>query len=133
MRDVCHEFHANPDNDNQTTLGMTHGIAQDVCEAFRWHHEAAEHWHPLSLLYLARKYATGQGTPVDKAEAFFWLEVAVRQELEASVPLLDQLLPQMTRAEIDEGERRIATRLPKLIPRPPVVPLNMYSSRKRWR
>ena len=52
---------------------------EDVVEASRWFHLAAQQGHVEAQTILGLMYAEGQGVPQDDAQAYAWLNIAAAQ------------------------------------------------------
>ncbi|WP_374447381.1 hypothetical protein [Stella sp.] len=75
---------------------------------------ALSHWMPLAQSGMTRAqyrvgsaYAEGTGVPVDKAEAYKWLSIAAAKGDRTAAEAIDSIGPTMSRAEIEEGMRRV--------------------------
>ena len=85
------------------------GVLRDAAEAAKWYRQAAEQGDSLAQYNLAWRYEVGKGVSVDRPEAYKWHKLAARQGIADAAQALEDLKKQMTREEITEGQRRVAT------------------------
>ncbi len=68
------------DADAQFALGVKfsadQGPSQDLVQAARWYHKAADQNHALAQFNLSVMFATGQGVPQNDATALVWVRKA---------------------------------------------------------
>ncbi len=87
---------------------------RDYAEAVEWLRHGAENGDADSQSNLGRLYATGNGVPEDKLEAYYWISLALhRSHDDADLQARDTLGKALTPEQKSVVERRIAQFLPK--------------------
>jgi hypothetical protein len=94
------------DAEAQYELGRAYAEIWNPVEAVRWYRKAAEQGIAEAQYWLGQSYATSQGVTRDAAEAYAWFCLATAQDNRQAMNARDKIVRQMTRAEIDEGNRR---------------------------
>ena len=85
------------------------GTAKDLAWAARWYGKAADQGLAPAQHLLGMAYATGQGLPRDPVAAYTWLGLAAAQKDENAARERTALGKQMSKAEVDEANKRIRT------------------------
>jgi TPR repeat protein len=83
------------------------GTARDPAWAARWYGKAADQGLAAAQHLLGMAYATGQGLPRDRVAAATWLGLAAAQKDENAMRERKALTTQMSKAEIDQADRRV--------------------------
>jgi TPR repeat protein len=82
------------------------GTSKDLAWAARWYGKAADQGIVSAQHLLGMAYATGQGLPRDRVAAYTWLGLAAAQKDENAARERAALGKQMSKAELDEANRR---------------------------
>jgi TonB family protein len=82
------------------------GTGQDIEEAVKWFHKAAESYYPPAQYHVGYMYAAGEGVPRDLEEAYFWFEMAASLGHEDAERARDQLAERLTAEELVTAKRR---------------------------
>ncbi|MDG4596580.1 MAG: tetratricopeptide repeat protein [Candidatus Contendobacter sp.] len=94
----------------QFNLGVLYdqgkGVPQDNALAMQWYRKAAEQGLPQAQVNLAIMYEEGQGVPPDYAQAYFWYTLADGQGDSQAPQAKQDVAKKMTRAQVEEAERR---------------------------
>ena len=85
-----------------------HGVEQDVGTAIYWFRKGAEQGYAGAQYYLALMYIQGQAVKRDLVEAYMWLDLAVKQDSREALQTRGLIGKQLTPAEINEAEERVA-------------------------
>lgn len=85
------------------------GTAKDLAWAARWYGKAADQGLAPAQHLLGMAYATGQGLPRDRVAAYMWLGLAAAQKDENAVRERATLGKHMSKAEVDEANKRVRT------------------------
>jgi len=107
-RDLVH-LHAKAERGDaqaQYELGRAYAEIWNAAEAGKWYRKAAEQGVADAQYYLGQSYTTGEGVPRDAAEAYAWFSLATAQQNRQAMNARGKIVRQMSRAEIDEGNRR---------------------------
>jgi localization factor PodJL len=83
------------------------GTAKDLAWAARWYGKAADQGLAAAQHLLGMAYATGQGLPRDRVAAYAWLGLAAAQKDENAARERAALGKQMSKADINEANRRV--------------------------
>ena len=90
----------------QYELGCAYAELWNPKEANQWYRKAAEQGVADAQYCLGESFATGEGAPRDNVEAYAWFSLAAGQQNRQAVNARGKIVRQMSRAEIDEGNRR---------------------------
>ncbi len=94
---------------SQSNLGIMYdngdGVPQDDVEAVRWWRLAAEQGYAVAQYNLGYMYGNGYGVPKDHVLAYMWWNLTAAQGNETAQSNKGRLERQMTREQIDEGQR----------------------------
>jgi TPR repeat protein len=82
------------------------GASIDHAWAARWYGKAAEQGLAKAQQQLGAAYASAQGLPRDRVAALTWLNLAAAQKDEDAMRERDALARKMSKAEIDQADRR---------------------------
>jgi hypothetical protein len=83
------------------------GVPQDLVEGARWQRLAAAQGNLTAQAALGSKYFFGHGVEKDYVRAFMWFTLAADAGSMSSKKGLENLVPQMTRAQLEEGRARV--------------------------
>jgi TPR repeat protein len=81
------------------------GTSRDSSEAVHWYRRAAEQGDPIAQYVLGVMYQTGDGVPQDYVQAYAWLDLAARQDLEQARRSRDAAAAAMNGAQLTEARR----------------------------
>lgn len=81
------------------------GVSQDGVGVANWYRRAAEQGNATSQLMLGVLYFGGVGVPKDMGLAYMWLIIAEMHGGEVPVEFRNQVMDQMTPAQIAEAEK----------------------------
>lgn len=82
------------------------GTARDAKAAVPWYRNAADQGHLMAQQMLGVAYRDGVGVGRDPVEAYKWLSIAAQQKDREAATYLATLVPALSAAEIEEGQRR---------------------------
>ena len=80
-------------------------MKQDATSAFRWYLRSAGNGYPLAQFETGLMYARGQGTPVNKIEAYRWLSIAASYGDPDAMGVRGKLAAAMTPVETSRAGR----------------------------
>jgi hypothetical protein len=116
----------------QANLGTSYtwgrGIAKDLALAASWYRKAAEQGNVNGQLALGAAYRNGSGVPKDLVSAYMWMDLAAQQGSKFTTPgtagyasylaqtARDEMVKQMSPAQITEAQRRSRDWQPKVTP-----------------
>ncbi|MFC1672879.1 tetratricopeptide repeat protein [Pseudomonadota bacterium] len=104
----------------QFRMGELHfngrGVEHDYGKAIKYYNQAASKGHAAAQYLLGSMYIEGWGIKKDLIKAYIWLKLAQDKRAEAlavnrkydPVKKMQQLLPQMTKFQLSEAEKRLA-------------------------
>lgn len=101
-----HAGAASGDARAQYELGRAYAEVWNAKEASQWYRKAAEQGVADAQYCLGQNYATGEGAPRDNVEAYAWFCLAAAQQNRQAMNARGKIVRQMSRAEIEEGNRR---------------------------
>jgi TPR repeat protein len=84
-------------------------VPADPKQGVRWLKKAAYVGHTAAQIDLARCYEVGKGVTKDNAEAYKWFGIAAKKDTILARGYHNQLALKMKPAEIQDGDRRIAS------------------------
>src|SRR5258706_383044 len=90
----------------QYQLGLASSKIWKFAEANQWFRKAAMQGVPDAQYRLAVNCQRGEGVPKDLVEAFAWFNLAAAQNFRPAINAREQLTRKLSRAEIDDGDRR---------------------------
>jgi hypothetical protein len=90
----------------QYELGRAYAEAWNAHEASVWYRYAAEQGLAEAQYALGQYYVTGEGMSRNNVEAYAWFSLAAAQQSRVAINALNKVIRQMSRAEIEEGNRR---------------------------
>jgi len=90
----------------QYELGRAYAEAWNAQEASVWYRKAGEQGLSDAQYALGQNYFTGEGVPRNNIEAYAWFSLAAAQENRLAINARNKIIRQMTRAELEEGNRR---------------------------
>src|SRR6266566_201413 len=110
----------------QYTLGFLceagHGLPQDQPQAAKWFKLAADQGDKLSQYDLGQRYELGVGVPLDRVEALKWFMLAAAQGQPDAAQRAEKIKTKMSRQEISEAKRRVASSSLNKDTKPPICP-----------
>jgi len=83
------------------------GVARDPVEAAKWQHLAAAQGSFTAQAALGSKYFFGSGVEKDYSRAFMWFTIAASAGSMSAKKGLENLVPMMTPAQVEEGRARV--------------------------
>ncbi len=86
--------------------GLRYASVFQLGDAFEMFLLGARRGHALSQIHIGKYYANGQGTEVDRIEAYKWFRLSEEPNAEY---YMDILAEEMTEAELNEAEQRART------------------------
>jgi hypothetical protein len=104
------------DAEAQFTLGKNYesgrsGLTRDFAQAAHWYRLSAEQGDPFAMASLGLLYRFGKGVPLDRIQAYKWLELAVRKtsgaDAESLAEYRDALATKMQPAEISAATQQV--------------------------
>ena len=97
----------------QYNLGLMYlkgrGVPKNDAEAVKWFRRAADQGYAEAQLNLGVMFANGEGVPENYVEAYRWWILAAAAGIDLARQNLRILKPQMTPAQISEGQRLAAS------------------------
>jgi TPR repeat protein len=81
------------------------GVPKDYEEALKWYKKAAEQGNSNAQYNLGFMYGTGTGVPKDYVLAYRWYSLAVAQGDKISKDDLNNIIKEMTPAQIAEAQK----------------------------
>lgn len=94
----------------QFSFGLLHengdGVPRDYAKARQWYEKAAAQGDAKAQLYLGMQFSFGQGGPVDLVQAYMWYSLAAGNGNAHAPGYRDDLIRQMTPAQIAEAQKR---------------------------
>ena len=97
----------------QSNLGVLYangeGFDKDVEAAAEWYRKAAEFGDPLGQAALGVASYLGQGVPKSTQDAYVWTSLAATQGNEKGLSILSIMRRELTEAELESAQSRIAT------------------------
>ncbi len=89
------------------------GVRVNKPEAARWFTQAGRAGDAGAQMQLALMFAEGDGVPLDWAEAYKWRQLAAAQGNREAARQRDEMLKQMSEAQIADGQRRALEAMPR--------------------
>ena len=101
----------------QFSLGLSYengdGVPRDHAKAREWYEKAAAQGDAKAQFYLGMQSSFGEGGPQDLVQAYMWYSLAAGNGNPHAPGYRDDLVRQMTPAQITEGQKRARERKPK--------------------
>ncbi len=92
---------------------------QQVAEMARWINDEALRGDKQAQFYMGLMTARGVGVQPDAAEAYYWFELAAKQDVAPAVHGRELLAEQLTTAQVEEAQNRAAQFKPMALPAAP--------------
>jgi hypothetical protein len=101
----------------QFSLGLSYengdGVPRDYAKAREWYEKAAAQRDAKAQFYLGMQSSFGEGGPQDLVQAYMWYSLAAGNGNPHAPGYRDDLVRQMTPAQITEGQKRVREWKPK--------------------
>ncbi len=103
----------------QCNLGVCYangqGVAVNAAEAAKWMRRAADQNDSEAQCNLGRIYYYGQGVTQNYIEAYIWFSLSAAQGDADAIQGRNVMVPLLSRANIDEAQKRIAAFIPRKV------------------
>jgi tetratricopeptide (TPR) repeat protein len=96
----------------QMMLGFLSDEKDDLKSAIYWYRRSAEQGNGNAQNNLAVLYHAGKGVPTSYVEAYKWYNLAAAQKIKNAIESRGEIVKEMTREQIAEGQRRTAEFVP---------------------
>lgn len=100
----------------QYRLGQAYATHWIFPDANIWYHKAALQGVPEAMYALGLNHLNGVGVPKNPVEAYAWFDIAASQNNFTAINARESLATRMTRAEVEQGDRRAAVLIKEIMP-----------------